>query len=422
MSEVQNIVELKLAMDTVWLTAAAALVFFMQAGFALLESGMSRAKNSVNVIMKNYTDMCFGSIAFWLVGYGLMFGTNHTGWLGTDGFMLSAAESMDYSLLLFQTMFAATAATIVSGAMAERTRYPAYIVASIVIMALIYPVYGSWVWGSAFDGEGWLASLGFIDFAGSTVVHSVGGWCALAGVLVLGPRLGRYGADGSLRDIAGHSLPLLALGGFILWLGWFGFNGGSTLAADASIGGIVLNTHLAAAAGCVSAILTQVVWRQPVLVTHTVNGSIGGLVAITAGAASMAPEWALVTGAIGGFVVVLGTWLLNALRVDDVVGAVPVHGFCGVWGTLAAGLFLIDNPFSLSVFMVQLLGVIAAFMWAFPMALLAFWLISITMGLRTDSLSEQRGLDYSEHHETGYPDFRGIQLHGGTGENPRGGA
>ena len=421
MSEVQNIVELKLAMDTVWLTAAAALVFFMQAGFALLESGMSRAKNSVNVIMKNYTDMCFGSIAFWLVGYGLMFGANPTGWLGTDGFMFSSGEAMDYSLLFFQTMFAATAATIVSGAMAERTRYPAYIVASIVIMALIYPVYGSWVWGSAFDGEGWLAALGFIDFAGSTVVHSIGGWCALAGVLVLGPRLGRYGADGSLRDIAGHSLPLLALGGFILWLGWFGFNGGSTLAAEASIGGIVLNTHLAAAAGCVSAILTQVVWRQPVLVTHTVNGSIGGLVAITAGAASMAPEWALVTGAIGGFVVVLGTWLLNALRVDDVVGAVPVHGFCGVWGTLAAGLFLIDNPFSLSVFMVQLLGVIAAFMWAFPVALLVFWLISVTMGLRTDSLSEQRGLDYSEHYETGYPDFRGIQLHGGTGESPRGG-
>ncbi len=421
MSEVQNIVELKLAMDTVWLTAAAALVFFMQAGFALLESGMSRAKNSVNVIMKNYTDMCFGSIAFWLVGYGLMFGANPTGWLGTDGFMFSSGEAMDYSLLFFQTMFAATAATIVGGAMAERTRYPAYIVASIVIMALIYPVYGSWVWGSAFDGEGWLAALGFIDFAGSTVVHSIGGWCALAGVLVLGPRLGRYGADGSLRDIAGHSLPLLALGGFILWLGWFGFNGGSTLAAEASIGGIVLNTHLAAAAGCVSAILTQVVWRQPVLVTHTVNGSIGGLVAITAGAASMAPEWALVTGAIGGFVVVLGTWLLNALRVDDVVGAVPVHGFCGVWGTLAAGLFLIDNPFSLSVFMVQLLGVIAAFMWAFPVALLVFWLISVTMGLRTDSLSEQRGLDYSEHYETGYPDFRGIQLHGGTGESPRGG-
>ena len=421
MSEVQNIVELKMAMDTVWLTAAAALVFFMQAGFALLESGMSRAKNSVNVIMKNYTDMCFGSIAFWLVGYGLMFGTNPSGWLGTDGFMFSSGEAMDYSLLFFQTMFAATAATIVSGAMAERTRYPAYIVASIIIMALIYPVYGSWVWGSAFDGQGWLASLGFIDFAGSTVVHSIGGWCALAGVLVLGPRLGRYGADGSLRDIAGHSLPLLALGGFILWLGWFGFNGGSTLAADASIGGIVLNTHLAAAAGCVSAILTQVLWRQPVLVTHTVNGSIGGLVAITAGAASMSPEWALVTGAIGGFVVVMGSWLLNALRVDDVVGAVPVHGFCGVWGTLAAGLFLIDNPFSLSVFMVQLLGVIAAFMWAFPVALLVFWLISITMGLRTDSLSEQRGLDYSEHHETGYPDFRGIQLHGGTNESARGG-
>ncbi len=420
MSEVQNVVELKLAMDTVWLTAAAALVFFMQAGFALLESGMSRAKNSVNVIMKNYTDMCFGSIAFWFLGYGLMFGTNHTGWLGMDSFMLTDAEPMDFSLLFFQTMFAATAATIVSGAMAERTRYPAYIVASIVVMGLIYPVYGSWVWGSAVSGEGWLAALGFIDFAGSTVVHSIGGWCALAGAIVLGPRLGRYGPGGELRKIAGHSLPLLALGGFILWLGWFGFNGGSTLEADASIGPIVLNTHLAAAAGVVGAILTMMVFRQPLLVTHTVNGSIGGLVAITAGCATMEPAFALATGLIAGVIVVGGTGFLNFIRVDDVVGAVPVHGFCGVWGTLAAGIFYVSNPFSSTIVMVQFLGVMAAFLWAFPLALLTFWLISRTIGLRSDSVAEQRGLDFSEHYESGYPDFHTIQMHAGT-EAPRGG-
>ena len=220
------------AADVVWIAAAGSLVFFMQAGFALLESGMSRAKNAINVIMKNYCDMCFGAIAFWAVGYGLMFGSNATGWFGADRFFPGAMPSIDYAWLFFQTMFAATAATIVSGAIAERARFGAYITASMLVTGIVYPVFGAWAWGSLYDGQGWLRQMGFIDFAGSTVVHSVGAWCALAALIVIGPRTGRYGADGKARTIPGHNLTSVALGGFILWLGWFGFNGGSTVARD----------------------------------------------------------------------------------------------------------------------------------------------------------------------------------------------
>jgi len=239
-----SIVDLKL--NTLWVVFAAILVFFMQAGFALLESGMSRSKNAVNVMMKNYMDVCLASLIFWLVGFGIMFGNNSSGFIGEDNFALSFAlidtAPWDYTLLLFQTMFAATAVTICSGAMAERTKYNAYLVAACIIIAIIYPIFGSWVWGGFYGGSGWLADMGFIDFAGSTVVHSIGAWCALAGIIILGPRLGRFDPEtGEAREIPGHNLSLVALGGFILWLGWFGFNGGSTLKADSSIGLIVLN-------------------------------------------------------------------------------------------------------------------------------------------------------------------------------------
>jgi Amt family ammonium transporter len=246
---------LQLSMDTVWVITAGALVFFMQAGFAFVESGMCRSKNAVNVIMKNYTDVCFGSLVFWMVGYGLMFGSNASGWFGTDRFFLQDEKPEDFGFLFFQTMFAATAVTIASGAMAERTKYWAYIAGSVVIIGLIYSVYGSWAWGSHYEGTGWLSEMGFIDFAGSTVVHSIGGWSALAGIIVLGPRLGKFGPDGKVRNIPGHNLSSVALGGFILWLGWFGFNAGSTVAATVDIGLIALNTHLAAAAGAVGAVL-----------------------------------------------------------------------------------------------------------------------------------------------------------------------
>lgn len=405
-----SVEHLLLALNTTWVVIAAALVFFMQAGFALLESGMSRSKNSVNVMMKNYLDACLGTLVFWLVGFGLMFGHNSSGWVGTSHFMPANLPSWDYTLLLFQTMFAATAITICSGAMAERTRYDAYLIAACVLAAVVYPIFGSWVWGGLYGGSGWLAQMGFIDFAGSTVVHSVGAWCALAGILVLGPRTGRFSPeDGSARPIPGHNLSLVALGGFILWLGWFGFNGGSTLAASADVGKIVLNTQLAAAAGAMGAVLMSRVSARPVLLTATVNGSIAGLVAITAGCAVMEPPLALVTGLFGGVLSILGGRWMERLHLDDVVGAVPVHGIAGAWGTLAAGMFQSGKLFDAGQMLVQLVGILAAFVWAFFMSVIVFYLLHKTIGLRVSTREEQQGLDFSEHDEVGYPEFHKDQ-------------
>jgi Amt family ammonium transporter len=399
------------AMDMMWIVTAGALVFIMQAGFALVESGMSRAKNAVNVIMKNYTDVCFGSIVYWMFGYGLMFGTNATGWFGSDHFLVKQGSAADYGFLFFQTMFAATAATIASGAMAERTRYWGYILGSIVIIGVIYSVFGSWAWGSHYNGKGWLAQMGFIDFAGSTVVHSIGGWSALAGIMVVGPRLGRFGPKGEVRPLPGHNLSSVALGGFILWLGWFGFNAGSTTAATVDIGLIALNTHLAAAAGAVGAVVAMAILYQRILLTQTVNGSLGGLVGITAGCASMDPFYAVVTGLIAGVLVIAAAEVMERRRLDDVVGAVAVHGVAGAWGTLAAGMFQTGKLFDLDQIIVQLIGIGAAFAWAFPIALIVYRLIDSTIGLRASSQHEQRGLDFTEHYELGYPEFAKDQLH-----------
>jgi ammonium transporter, Amt family len=387
--------------NTVWVLIAGAMVFLMQAGFALLESGMSRTKNAVNVMMKNYMDLCVGTILFWLVGYGLMFGDNPSGFFGTNLFALAKASDWTFNLLFFQTMFAATAATIVSGAMAERTNYVAYLFAACGVTAIIYPVYGSWAW----NGQGWLNQMGFIDFAGSTVVHSVGGWCALAGIMVLGPRLGKFGPKGEPRNLPGHNLSYVAVGGFLLWFGWFGFNGGSTLEAGTNLGLILLNTHLAGAAGAVGALLISYLLRQPAFLGAGVNGSIAGLVAITAGCASMEVPYAILTGAVGGAISILGVKLLEKMRLDDVVGAVAVHGFAGAWGTLAAGMFLVGNLFDVKQMTVQLIGIGAAFVWVFCSAMLMFWIISKIVGLRVSTQHEQRGLDITEHGEVGYPEF-----------------
>jgi len=387
--------------NTLWVVIAGAMVFLMQAGFALLESGMSRSKNAVNVMMKNYMDVCVGSLLFWLVGYGLMFGSNVTGWFGTDLFALAKMPDWDYSLLFFQTMFAATAATIVSGALAERTNYFAYLVGAIGVIAFIYPVYGSWVWNEG----GWLNQMGFIDFAGSTVVHSVGGWAALAAIVILGPRLGRFGPDGKPRDLPGHNLNYVAIGGLLLWFGWFGFNGGSTLTAGTNIGHILINTHLAGAAGALGALLMCFLLGQRALMTIGVNGSIAGLVAITAGCASMDLPYAILTGFIGGIVSVLGNQLILKMKLDDVVGAVSVHGFAGAWGTLAAGIFLSGDLFNTNQIVVQLIGIGAAFVWVFFTALILYWLIEKTFGMRVTTQHEQRGLDITEHGEVGYPEF-----------------
>jgi Amt family ammonium transporter len=378
----------------------------------LLESGMSRSKNSVNVMMKNYMDVCLASLIFWLIGFGIMFGNNPTGLVGENKFVLTDADSWDYTLLLFQTMFAATAVTICSGAMAERTKYEAYLIAVCIITAVIYPIFGSWAWGGLYGGSGWLADIGFLDFAGSTVVHSVGAWCALAGIIILGPRLGRFDPKtGEARNIPGHNLSLVALGGFILWLGWFGFNGGSTLAADSAIGLILLNTQLAAAGGALGALISSKLLGYPILLTAVINGSIAGLVGITAGCATMSPDFAVVTGLIAGAISIWGArWLLK-LNLDDVVGAIPVHGFAGIWGTFAAGIFMAEDLFNWDQALIQLLGIAAAFLWAFPTALLLFYLIDKIIGLRTSSLNEQRGLDFTEHNEVGYPEFNQVITH-----------
>lgn len=399
-----------LSINSVWLMAASALVFLMQAGFALVESGMARSKNAVNVIMKNYMDCCVGGIIFWVFGFGLMFGANPSGWIGTDLFMLSDGKPWDYSFLLFQMMFAATATTIVSGAMAERTNYGAYLLGAIIISGILYPVFGSWAWGAYENGSGWLKAMGFVDFAGSTVVHSLGGWIALAGIMIVGPRLGRFGADGESRSIPGHNLGLVALGGFLLWFGWFGFNGGSTLAGDASIGKIILNTHLAACAGAAGIAALSWLLNRPVLLTNTVNGSLGGLVAVTAGCASMDPQFAILTGLVAGSITLFGPQLLARFRLDDVVDAVSVHGFCGVWGTLAAGLFYAGDLFSAERIGVQLIGIGVCFAWGFGGGLIMYKVIDVVLGLRASPMQEQRGLDYTEHAELGYPEFQQMKI------------
>jgi ammonium transporter, Amt family len=410
-AEELSVLDLQTSLNSAWVILTGVLVFFMQAGFALVESGMSRAKNSVNVIMKNYLDACVGGIIFWAVGYGLMFGVNTTGWFGWSHFFPTSLSSWDWTFIFFQMMFAATSTTIVSGAMAERVHFSAYMVGACIISGFIYPVFGSWAWGGAHGGDGWLKSLGFIDFAGSTVVHSIGGWAALAGILVLGPRLGRFSAAGESRLIPGHNLNMVALGGFILWFGWFGFNAGSTLAANQDIGKIALVTHLGACGGAVGYMLTAKLFRWPILLSGTVNGSLGGLVSITAGCATMDPQFAIVTGVLAGIITMIGPQLLATFKIDDVVDAVTVHGFCGVWGTIAAGLFYAGDILNPHRVYVQLIGVGSAFVWGFGCALVCYVVINFVIGMRSSSLHEQRGLDYTEHAEIGYPEFQSATVY-----------
>ncbi|KXZ73072.1 ammonium transporter [Acinetobacter venetianus] len=404
---VQNIQEIRISLDSVWVVIGGILVFFMQAGFALIESGSVRSKNTVNVLMKNYMDMCIGGLVFWLFGFGLMFGLNQTGWVGLSHFMPDALDDWHWNLLFFQMMFAATATTIASGAMAERIHFMAYVVSAIIVSGVIYPIFGSWAWGGLFGGDGWLKALGFIDFAGSTVVHSIGGWVALAGIIILGPRLGRFGRKGQSHFLAGHNLPLVALGGFILWFAWFGFNAASTVSASVSIGRIALNTHLAACAAAATYMILALIQSKAVLIRYTINASLAGLVAITAGCATMSPLYAVITGAFAGFFITFVPQLLEKMQLDDVVDAVAVHGVCGAWGTIAAGIFLESNPFNLNVIGVQALGVGAAFIWGFGVAFIMFKVLDKVLGgLRVSQQHEQRGLDYTEHAELSYPEFQ----------------
>jgi Amt family ammonium transporter len=400
--------------NIVWTAVAAFLVFFMQAGFAMVESGFTRAKNSVNILMKNLMDFSIGSIAFFVVGFGLMFGATN-GFIGTTDFGLSGADwasgDWNFTFLIFQTVFAGTAATIVSGAMAERTKFKAYLVYSVFICAFIYPVFGSWAWGGLLNGGGWLEELGFIDFAGSTVVHSVGGWLALAGAIILGPRIGKYGPDGKARAIPGHNLTLAALGVFILWFGWFGFNAGSTTVGDGEIGRIAVTTNLAAAAGAILAMVTSWLATKKPDVSMALNGALAGLVAITAGCYNVSGVGALLIGAIAGVVVVLSVYFIDkVLKIDDPVGAISVHGVSGAWGTMAAGLFSIEGGLfyggGLHQLGIQAIGVSAAFVWAFGLGLVMFYLVKKTVGLRVSREEEMRGLDVGEHGIEAYSGFQ----------------
>lgn len=389
-------------MNMVWLAICVALVFFMQAGFAFLEAGAARAKNAVNVMMKNYMDMCLGVVVFWGIGYGLMYGESLGGWLGSNRFFPEHLKGGEAMHLAYQTMFAATAATIVSGAVAERMHFGAYLIFSALATAVIYPVFGGWAWNE----NGWLAKLGFFDFAGSTVVHSVGGWCSLAGITALGPRLGRYSRSGEIREIPGHNLPLVVLGAFILWLGWFGFNGGSirSLQQD-DLGLVLLNTHLGGGAGALGALAILAWQRRPILVSRTVNGSIAGLVSITAGVVNFTPLISLLVGAVGGMLYCLGVDALDKRRLDDAVGAVSVHGISGIWGTLAVALFQ-PGTFDWHVVVAQLCGIVSCFLWAFPIAFIFFKMLDKSISIRATTLHEQRGLDYTEHYEIAYPEFQ----------------
>jgi len=405
--------------NALWTVVAAVLVFWMQAGFAFVEAGFTRAKNTVNILMKNIMDFSVGSIAFWAVGFGLMFGKTN-GFLGTTDFFASGDSTWLYTFLLFQTVFAGTSATIVSGAMAERTKFVAYLLYSLIISAFVYPVFGSWVWGGAYAGSGWLeapaggllASLGlprFTDFAGSTVVHSIGGWAGLAGVMVLGPRHGKYGPDA--QPIRGHSMSLAALGVFILWMGWFGFNAGSTTGVTGgtawsgsgkAIGLIAVNTNLAACAGCnVATFLTWLRSGKPEI-SMSLNGILAGLVGITAGCAYVTPVSALIIGAVAGLIVVYAVEFWENLQIDDPVGAISVHGVCGTWGTLAVGLFHRDG-FEPKRLLTQAIGVVAAFVWAFGTSFIMFKILERTVGLRAEIDDELDGLDLSEHGSEAYP-------------------
>ncbi len=408
--------ELQLNINVVWTCVAAFLVFFMQAGFAMVETGFTRAKNSVNILMKNLMDFSIGSLAFFVIGFGLMFGASSNGLFGTSLFGLGGVEpgtDWNWTFLIFQTVFAATAATIVSGAMAERTKFVSYLIYSAVISLVIYPLFGSWAWGNLLltDNASWLAKLGFHDFAGSTVVHSIGGWLALAGAVMLGPRIGKYGPDGKPRAILGHNLPLAALGVFILWFGWFGFNPGSTTAGNGLAGYIAVTTNLAAAAGALLALITSWVIIKKPDISMTLNGALAGLVAITAPCDGVTPFGAIIIGSVAGILVVLSVLFVDyVLKIDDPVGAVSVHAVNGCWGTLSYGLFAMNGGLfyggGFKQLGVQILGAGTAFIWAFGLGLVLFFILSKTVGLRVTPEEELKGLDIGEHGNEAYAGFQ----------------
>jgi Amt family ammonium transporter len=394
-----------------WVLLGAVLVFFMQAGFAMVETGLTRAKNAGNIIMKNLMDFSAGAILYWAVGWGLMYGESFNGLFGTSDFFLASGDTMNW---FFQVVFAATAATIVSGAMAERTKFSSYLIYSVVISGLIYPISGHWIWNG-----GWLSAMGFHDFAGSTVVHSVGAWAALMGAITLGPRIGKYvKVDGkiSVKAIMGHNMPLAALGVFILWFGWYGFNAGSTLSGtDLSMTDVAVTTTLSAAAGAITAMFTTWIISGKPDVSMSLNGALAGLVGITAPCWVVSPGAAIIIGLVSGILVVASVEFIDKkLHIDDPVGAISVHGVCGAWGTLAVGIFgdieMIGSGLTRGGQIgVQALGVVAVFLWVTITSGLLFFIIKKTIGLRVSAEEELKGLDIAEHGTESYAGFQIFQ-------------
>ena len=409
----QSSVEVDLSI--MWITIAGFLVFFMHAGFTLVEAGFTQAKNAVNIAMKNLMAISVGTIVYWFIGYSLMYGETSNGVFRWSGFF---AETAPHDLF-FQTMFAATCATIVSGAVAGRTKYSVFAIFAVIITGLIYPIAGGWEW----NPDGWLNSASFmptefIDLAGSSIVHAVGGWAALVGAYMVGPRLGKF-VKGKVEAIPGHNKTLATLGVMALWFGWFGFNGGSQLAwgGDNTVAAttIVLFTNLSAAAGAVGALATTWIWYGKPDIVQTLNGALAGLVSITAGAANMDPYGTFFAGLIGGVIVVFAIeFIEKKLKIDDAIGASSVHGVVGIWGTIVIGLWGIDSEGGIGIFngggyeqlVSQLIGATAYTLWAATLAFIFFWILKKAVGLRVTKEEEIEGLDIAEHGIRAYPGKR----------------
>lgn len=428
---------MQVGIDTVWVLVAAFLVFFMNLGFAMVESGLCRAKNSVNILAKNFIVFAVASISFWFIGWGLMFG-NGSPLMGLEGLFFAGGADNSPALgeayrgayaalnwsgvpmwakFFFQLVFAGTAATIVSGAVAERIKFTSFVFFSFILVGVMYPLTGHWIWGG-----GWLQSLGMFDFAGSTVVHSVGGWSALAGVLILGPRLGKYRADGSVNPIFGHSMPMVTLGGLVLWFGWFGFNPGSTMGVGdgSAIAHIAVTTNTAAAAAILSsAVMSWLLQKKPDL-SMIINGALAGLVAITAPCAFVSVGSSAIIGLVAGVLVVFAVFMFDKLKIDDPVGALSVHLVNGVFGTLAVGLFAQDKITGTAtgnglffgggsqLLIAQSIGVVAVGIFTFSVALTVWYVIKQAVGVRVSREEEIAGLDLGEHGMKAYPDFQGF--------------
>lgn len=400
----------KFMVDNLWILISAALVFIMHLGFATLETGLTRQKNTVNILFKNLFIISVGIVSYAITGFNTMYPGDFNGYLaikgmiGFDGDVANLTNQYaDYTYwadFIFQAMFAATAATIVSGAVAERVKLSGFMLYATILVAFIYPIAGSWKWGG-----GWLDGMGFYDFAGSSIVHAFGGFAALAAVIVLGPRAGKY-VNGEIKPILGHSMPLATIGVFLLWLGWFGFNGGSVLSADPGLVSIVfVTTSLAAAVGCLAAMVTSQVFLKKPDVTMALNGILAGLVGITAGADTVTWTGAMFIGLVAGIIVVFSIVIIDRIKIDDPVGAISVHGICGIWGTIAVGIFSTNPEHTFST---QLIGTLSYAAFAFVVSLILALFAKATIGFRVDEDEEEEGLDLSEHGQPAYADFQNI--------------